>query len=130
MNAFLKITSEIQQKAAARGISVEVGETYTGYAFCNLCEINAAKFTSLEDFMAAAWAATLIALASLLAILPRLGGALTARRIGFVFASLIGAGLASAYHAHVAGRKQAFRWVALGATTALVLSVVFRRGAP
>jgi hypothetical protein len=77
-----------------------------------------------------AWAATLIALASLLAILPRLGGALTARRIGFVFASLIGAGLASAYHAHVAGRKQAFRWVALGATTALVLSVVFRRGAP
>ncbi len=77
-----------------------------------------------------AWAATLIGLAALLAILPRLGGVLTARRIGFVFAALISAGLAAAYHAHVAGRKQAFRWVALGATAALVLSVVFRRGAP
>ncbi|HEY6222060.1 MAG TPA: hypothetical protein VIX13_05940 [Candidatus Eisenbacteria bacterium] len=77
-----------------------------------------------------AWAATLLGLAALLAILPRLGDALTARRIGFVFAALIGAGLAAAYHAHVAGRKQVLRWVALGATMAVVLSVVFRRGAP
>jgi len=77
-----------------------------------------------------AWAATLLGLAALLAILPRISEAFTARRIGFVLAALIGAGLAVAYHAHVAGRKQAFRWVALGATAALVLSVVFRRGAP
>ncbi len=77
-----------------------------------------------------AWAATLLALAALLVILPRIGEALTARRIGFVFAALIGAGLAAGYHAHVAGRKQVFRWVALGATAAVVLSVVFRRGAP
>jgi ribonucleoside-triphosphate reductase len=34
--------------------------TYTGWAFCNLCEINAAKFTSFEDFSEAAQAATLI----------------------------------------------------------------------
>lgn len=32
----------------------------TGWAFCNLCEINAAKLTSLEDFEAAAKAATFI----------------------------------------------------------------------
>jgi mannose/fructose/N-acetylgalactosamine-specific phosphotransferase system component IIC len=76
-----------------------------------------------------AWAATLLGLAALLAILPRLSEVLTARRIGFVFAALVGAGLASACHAHVAGRKQVFRWVALGATAAVVLSVVFRRGA-
>jgi mannose/fructose/N-acetylgalactosamine-specific phosphotransferase system component IIC len=76
------------------------------------------------------WAATLLGLTVLLGILPRLSGALTARRIGFVLAALLGAGLAAAYHAHVAGRKQVFRWVALGATTAVVLSVVFRRGAP
>lgn len=32
----------------------------TGWAFCNLCEINAAKLTSFEDLMEAAQAATLI----------------------------------------------------------------------
>jgi len=32
----------------------------TGWAFCNLCEINAAKLTSFEDFVEAARAATLI----------------------------------------------------------------------
>lgn len=36
------------------------GSRMTGWAMCNLCEINAAKFKSLEDFLAAAWAATLI----------------------------------------------------------------------
>ncbi len=34
--------------------------TKTGWAFCNLCEINAAKLTSYEDFMEVAKAATLI----------------------------------------------------------------------
>jgi hypothetical protein len=77
-----------------------------------------------------AWAASLLGLTTLLVILPRLGEALTARRIGFVFAALVGAGLAAAYHAHVAGRKRALRWVALGATAAAVLVVVFRRVSP
>ncbi len=36
------------------------GTRQTGWAMCNLCEINAAKLTSFEDFLAAAWAATLI----------------------------------------------------------------------
>lgn len=36
------------------------GSTKTGWAMCNLCEINAAKLTTLEDFAEAAWAATLI----------------------------------------------------------------------
>lgn len=36
------------------------GSTQTGWAMCNLCEINAAKLGSFEDFLAAAWAATLI----------------------------------------------------------------------
>jgi ribonucleoside-diphosphate reductase alpha chain len=37
-----------------------VGMTLTGWAFCNLCEINAAKLTSFEDFLEVARAATLI----------------------------------------------------------------------
>lgn len=36
------------------------GSKQTGWAMCNLCEINAAKLTSLEDFKEAAWAATFI----------------------------------------------------------------------
>lgn len=36
------------------------GSKVSGWAMCNLCEINAAKLTSLEDFLEAAWAATLI----------------------------------------------------------------------
>lgn len=38
----------------------EDGSTSTGWAMCNLCEINAAKLTSFDDFVEAAWAATLI----------------------------------------------------------------------
>lgn len=38
----------------------EDGTTATGWAMCNLCEINASKLTSYEDFHEAAWAATLI----------------------------------------------------------------------
>lgn len=38
----------------------EDGTTSTGWAMCNLCEINAAKLTSYEDFSEAAWAAALI----------------------------------------------------------------------
>jgi ribonucleoside-triphosphate reductase len=36
------------------------GKKLSGVSFCNLCEINAAKFTSLDDFLRAAKAATLI----------------------------------------------------------------------
>jgi ribonucleoside-triphosphate reductase (thioredoxin) len=36
------------------------GKRLTGWAFCNLCEINAAKLTSFEDFVEASRAATLI----------------------------------------------------------------------
>jgi ribonucleoside-diphosphate reductase alpha chain len=56
----LLIDAATQGKLAARGVEAEVGSTHTGWAFCNLCEINAAKMASLEDFMRAARAATLI----------------------------------------------------------------------
>lgn len=41
-------------------VAVSPGESFSGWAFCNLCEINAAKFTSFEDFMIAAKAAAII----------------------------------------------------------------------
>lgn len=50
----------LQSKLAADGIKVELGSEHSGYSFCNLVEINAAKLTSLEDFMEVARAATLI----------------------------------------------------------------------
>lgn len=49
-----------RQLAEKKDVHVEVGDTYTGWAFCNLCEINAARFTSYDDFEEAAKAATLI----------------------------------------------------------------------
>ena len=36
------------------------GNRHTGWAFCNLCEINAAMIRTIDDFLDAAWAATLI----------------------------------------------------------------------
>ena len=60
LNPKLIITEEQQAKLASKGVTVEAGQTYTGWAFCNLCEINAAKLTSLEDFKEVAKAATLI----------------------------------------------------------------------
>jgi ribonucleoside-triphosphate reductase len=36
------------------------GTTSTGWAMCNLCEINAAKLQTRQDFVHAAWAATVI----------------------------------------------------------------------
>lgn len=44
----------------ARGVFTQMGDVLTGWAFCNLCEINAAKLTNLEAFEVAAKAATLI----------------------------------------------------------------------
>lgn len=53
----LTITEEIKTRL---GITASVGEVRTGWAFCNLCEINAAKFKSIDDMMIAGRAATII----------------------------------------------------------------------
>lgn len=52
---------EYPTNSAVRSATGIEGRGYaTGWAFCNLCEINAAKLTSFEDFVEAARAATLI----------------------------------------------------------------------
>jgi ribonucleoside-triphosphate reductase len=56
----LTVTEGLKTQLDGQGIFVEVGSRHTGWAFCNLCEINAAKLKSYEDFVAAAKAATLI----------------------------------------------------------------------
>ncbi len=56
----LHVSKEVFWSLEDRGIHVTLSDNITGWSFCNLCEINAAKFTSLTDFMAAAKAATLI----------------------------------------------------------------------
>lgn len=66
LNPVLTITEEVLELLVKRSLRgketppVSLGEKRTGWAFCNLCEINAAKFTCFEDFMAAAKAATII----------------------------------------------------------------------
>lgn len=60
LNPKLTVDAQAQAKLAAKGVEAEIGDTYTGWAFCNLCEINAAKLTSLQDFQEAAKAATII----------------------------------------------------------------------
>lgn len=60
LNPNLVVTAEVQKMLGWEGVNVEEGTTITGWAFCNLCEINAARLTSLDDFMAAARAATVI----------------------------------------------------------------------
>ena len=60
LNPKLDIDIETQTKLAAKGVEAKVGDTYTGWAFCNLCEINASKLTSLADFKEAAKAAAII----------------------------------------------------------------------
>lgn len=58
----LKIDSQeiVEYIREKKGISVSIGESFTGFAFCNLTEINASKLKSLEDFKAAAEAAAII----------------------------------------------------------------------
>jgi ribonucleoside-diphosphate reductase alpha chain len=58
--SILTVDASLKEELEKQKIKVEVGETYSGWGFCNLCEINAAKFTCHEDFEAAAKAATLI----------------------------------------------------------------------
>lgn len=60
LNPKLVVDDELKSRMEAKGVVLEVGQTFTGWAFCNLCEINAAKFTSLSDFTEAAKAATII----------------------------------------------------------------------
>jgi ribonucleoside-triphosphate reductase (thioredoxin) len=60
LNPRLVISEKIKAKLARRDVQVRVGDVYTGWTFCNLVDINAAKFTSLDDFMTAARAATFI----------------------------------------------------------------------
>lgn len=60
LNPKIVITEETKAWLALQGIKGELGQTFTGWAFCNLCEINAAKLKSYEDFEEAAKAATLI----------------------------------------------------------------------
>lgn len=67
LNPKLVITDEVlamlRKRQAAFRTPFELpkkGDVYTGWAFCNLCEQNAAKFTSYEDFLIAAKAATII----------------------------------------------------------------------
>lgn len=66
LNCKLKINYEVMRilkDRAARGKpmpDVKLGEVYTGYAFCNLTEINAAMIKSFTDFLEVAEAATLI----------------------------------------------------------------------
>ena len=60
LNPVLVIDEELHRSLAAKGIVTRVGDTHTGFGFCNLCTLNAAKFTSEEDFFQAARAAALI----------------------------------------------------------------------
>jgi ribonucleoside-triphosphate reductase len=60
LNPKLVVDEISKEELKSRGINVELGSTYTGWSFCNLCEINAARLTSLDDYMKVAKAATLI----------------------------------------------------------------------
>ena len=60
LNPRMVVDDSIQRRMATKGVSLKRGQTLTGWALCNLCEINAAKFASPSDFFEAAEAATLI----------------------------------------------------------------------
>lgn len=66
LNPVLEVTEEVLallSKAEHKGKKipkVKVGDKYTGWAFCNLTEQNAAKFASFADFKKAARAAAII----------------------------------------------------------------------
>lgn len=77
-----------------------------------------------------AWAGSLIGLTLAILLLPRAASYLTGRRIGFLFATILGAALAAGYDAHVRGRRGGARWMALGAAVALVVLTVAGRTAP
>jgi len=71
------------------------------------------------------WCGALLLLAVSIALLPRVADLVTVRRLGVVFAALLGAALASAYETHVRGVKRGFAWTLAGAaaTVALLMSL-------
>lgn len=62
LNPRLVIDDDVIALMAGKGMDLTElkGQALTGWAFCNLCEINAAKLTSFDDFVEVARAATLI----------------------------------------------------------------------
>lgn len=60
MNPRLRVDNETMPLIQKRGLSAVMGQVITGWSFCNLTEMNAALMQSLDDFMEAARAATLI----------------------------------------------------------------------
>ena len=76
-----------------------------------------------------AWGGTLFLLGLALWFLPYLSEAFTARRAGIVFAALLGAGLAAAFHANVRGRTRGVRWALLGIVVTFLLLRAFHAGA-
>jgi len=74
------------------------------------------------------WCAALAFLAAAIAILPRLADAITTRRIGFVFAVLLGGALGAAYDTHVRGVRYGLRWTAAGAAAAVALLLTLAAG--
>lgn len=62
-----------------------------------------------------AWGGTILFLWVALTWLPKIASALTARRAGVLFATLLGAAVITAWNAHVRGRSRATRWAVLGA---------------
>ena len=56
----LHVDASNVERLRERGLNVNIGDKLSGVAFCNLTEINAAKFTSLEDFKIGARAATIL----------------------------------------------------------------------
>lgn len=77
-----------------------------------------------------AWGGTLLLLGFALWFLPQLSLSFTARRAGVVFATILGAALAAAFHAHARGRPQGLRWAALGAIVTILVLRAFRGSAP
>jgi mannose/fructose/N-acetylgalactosamine-specific phosphotransferase system component IIC len=76
-----------------------------------------------------AWGGTILFLWVALTYLPRFAPALTARRAGVVFATLLGAAAVAAFSALVRRRPHGMRWAALGAlVTGLVLQGLGAKG--
>ncbi len=60
LDPVLRVDDYPTNSAVRSATGIEGRGCATGWAFCNLCEINAAKLTSFEDFVEVARAATLI----------------------------------------------------------------------
>lgn len=61
LNPKLVVNAETRPLIEAKtGVALQDGDTFTGWAFCNLCEINGSKLKTLDDFMRAARAAAII----------------------------------------------------------------------